>query len=347
MSGYQFRKGNFKEAFRYLHTYNTLKDSTNKNLSLLRESDINHLIDTYEHQQQLDQVASENRLNRIYLITAIIVFLSVAAVILLVVRNWLRSRRDVVRVQELNRQINEQNLILNNTLEELKHSINEKDRILHSVAHDLRNPLGGISSLAGLMLEDAITDDQREQINLVKQTAVNALELINEILEVTNITPARTNMEKADMNVEVNNSVSLLQFKASDKNQSITVELPDEPVYLYINREKIWRVISNLISNAIKFSPINSAIKVSLTTFSDHVQLAVEDDGIGIPEKYRAQLFNMFTDAKRPGTAGERSFGLGLSISKQIVEQFHGRIWFESKAEGGTIFYVSLPLSEN
>jgi two-component system, OmpR family, sensor histidine kinase VicK len=114
---------------------------------------------------------------------------------------------------------------------------------------------------------------------------------------------------------------------------------------LYISREKIWRVISNLISNAIKFSPSGASIIVRITEKDDQVIIAVEDNGIGIPENLRDQVFNMFTTAQRPGTGGERSFGLGLSICKQIMDLFHGKIWFENKKEGGTIFFISLPIA--
>ena len=345
MSGYEFRRGNLKDAYGYLHTYNKLKDSTNKKLSLLRESDVNRLIDTYEHEQQIDEITANNRFKRIYLLAALIVSILSLLVIWLVVRNWRRSKKDIVRVNQLNRQINEQNVTLNKAFEELQVSSNEKDRILHSVAHDLRNPLGGISSLADLILEEVTEDELREQIGLIKETSVNALDLINEILEVTNITPARTNLEPVDMNALVANCVSLLRFKATEKNQELNLLLPEQKVMLRTNREKIWRVISNLIINAIKFSPDGAPVTVALTAADDHIQISVEDNGVGVPEKYRDQIFNMFTSARRPGTAGEKSFGLGLSICKQIIEQFHGKIWFESRQQGGTIFYISLPVS--
>jgi two-component system sensor histidine kinase VicK len=91
-------------------------------------------------------------------------------------------------VNILNQQINEQNLCLENALNDLNNSSQEKDRILRTVAHDLRNPIGGIASLNGTMMaDDEYTEDQKELINLVKETSVNSLELINEILEATNI----------------------------------------------------------------------------------------------------------------------------------------------------------------
>ncbi len=111
-----------------------------------------------------------------------------------------------------------------------------------------------------------------------------------------------------------------------------------------VNREKLWRVVSNLIANAIKFSPTGAIIRVSLQEETDHVRITVEDHGIGIPQEIGSKIFDMFTEAKRVGTGGEESFGLGLAIAKQIVDAHGGKIWFDSKPGNGTTFFVELPL---
>ena len=116
----------------------------------------------------------------------------------------------------------------------------------------------------------------------------------------------------------------------------------DAPEEILISREKIWRVISNLISNAIKFSAKGSVISVSIKDLKSDVEIAVKDQGIGIPEGMQTKVFNMFTEAKRPGTAGEKSFGMGLSISKQIIDNHDGKIWLESKSGKGSTFYIRL-----
>lgn len=110
------------------------------------------------------------------------------------------------------------------------------------------------------------------------------------------------------------------------------------------SREKLWRVVSNLMANAIKFSPEGAVIEVSLENRGQYARIAVRDHGIGIPEGMKDKLFDLFTEAKRPGTAGEQSFGMGLAISRQIVEAHDGRIWLESQPGQGTTFFVELPL---
>lgn len=345
MSGYYLRKGDFPKALSYLQTYHRLNDSNVKKLNLLKESDVNKQIDGYEKQIQIEQLSSNNKFQRIYIFVISVFSLMALIIIFLIYRYWKVSKNDVLKVNALNRQKKEQNIILENTLNELQHNSREKDRILRTVAHDLRNPLGGIAALTALMAEDDYTDEQKEQINLIKETASNALELINELLEATNMQAVALNLELVDINSLVSNSVELLRFKAAEKEQRIFLEPLNRDQELYISREKIWRVISNLVSNAIKFSPAGASIFVRVTEDAEHIIIAVEDNGIGIPEDLRDQVFHMFTPAQRPGTSGEKSFGLGLSICRQIIEKFQGKIWFESKVQGGTVFFISLPIT--
>ncbi|MDB5109730.1 MAG: walK 3 [Mucilaginibacter sp.] len=345
MSEYYLHKKDPAKAYQYLQTYNRLKDSNIKKLNLLRESNINKQFDSYEKQSQIDSLKNYNKLQSEYLYAAIICALMALIIIFLIFKNWNRSKKDIQIVNTLNQQINDQNKVLENALNEIKSNSREKDRILRTVAHDLRNPLGGIASLTAIMVEDECTDEQKEQINLIRETSINALELINEILEAANIASVQLKLELVEVNSLISNSVGLLRFKAAEKSQQIFLQPLNREQELYISREKIWRVISNLISNAIKFSPTGASIFVSITKEPGQVIIAVEDNGIGIPENLKDQVFNMFTSAQRAGTAGEKSFGLGLSICRQIIEKFNGKIWFESKNEGGTIFFISLPAS--
>jgi len=345
MSRYYLRKKEIPTAFNYLETYNTIKDSNIKKLNLLKQSDVTKQLDNFEKQEQIDKLNNENKFQQIYILTISVAAVMILLIVLLVYRNWKRSKKDVLKVNVLNRQINEQNIVLEDALNEIRNNSQEKDRILRAVAHDLRNPLGGIASITTMLANDELTDEQKGLINLVKDTSFNTLELINEILEATNEALV-LNLELVDVNTLVSNSVGVLHFKAAEKGQQIFFKPLDKQLELYISREKIGRVISNLISNAIKFSPTGASITVNVTEGTGQLVIAVEDDGIGIPQNMRDQVFNMFTTAQRPGTAGEKSFGLGLSICRQIMEKFDGKIWFESKKDGGTIFFISLPIAE-
>ncbi|OYW79022.1 MAG: hypothetical protein B7Z27_06350, partial [Sphingobacteriia bacterium 32-37-4] len=109
-------------------------------------------------------------------------------------------------------------------------------------------------------------------------------------------------------------------------------------------KDKIDRVISNLVTNAIKFSKPASIVHVSLQSNDGYAEIIVKDNGIGIPEYLQGKIFDLFTTAKRKGTAGEKSYGLGLAICKKIVEVHEGFIHVESKEGVGSSFIVKLPL---
>ena len=342
MSAYYVQNKDYAQSLDYYKSYSELKDSLSKVDLYIKETDINQQLANYDKQYQIQALKDNNKLEKIFLYVAVLVGIMALVILLLVFRNWGRSKRDVKAISELNEQINSQKNDLEATLEELKTNSQEKDRILRTVAHDLRNPIGGIVSLTNVMLEDGYTDEQKELINLVNSTSSNTLELINEILEATNHKIGKSNKELVDINSLVSNSVEIMNFKAAEKDQKLVTELLDAPAMLLVSRERVWRVISNLISNAIKFSPNGASIMVKLISNDREVKLCVSDDGIGIPDNIKNDVFNIFTDAKRPGTAGEKSFGLGLSICQQIIENHNGKIWFESENHKGTTFFVTL-----
>ncbi|HVW96743.1 MAG TPA: ATP-binding protein [Mucilaginibacter sp.] len=341
MAKYYYNRKESALALTYLKEYDKLTDSIVIKEKHLKEADVSEQINRLEKTYELDVLQKNNQSQKVLLKVAIIFAVLFFVILFLVYSNWQRSKKNIKKLDDLNSQINEQNQSLSSALTELKISSQEKDRILRTVAHDLRNPIGGISSLTGLMLAEAQTDEQKESIALIKETSDNSINLINEILEATNNKKVEQPKEPSDINPIIANSVELLKFKAAEKNQQIETELFEEPILLQLNREKIWRVISNLISNAIKFSPPGSKIKVKTVLADREVRVIVEDNGIGIPDNINEKVFNMFTDAKRPGTSGEKSFGLGLSICRQIIEDHDGKIWFEPNPTGGTIFIVS------
>jgi len=343
MSDYYTYKKDYANALQYFRKYTILNDSLVQQSISLKEVDVNQQLANYDKQYQIQNLRDDNKAQLIYLYLAVLCTIMAVVILVLVYRNWKRSKHDVTVVNELNKQINSQKTDLENTLKDLKVSSEEKDRILRTVAHDLRNPIGGIASLTNAMLEDDFTEDQKMLIELVNSTSYNSLELINEILEATNAANTNLNKEPVEINSLVSNSVEILSFKAAEKDQHIVTELLTKPKEILISQEKIWRVISNLISNAIKFSPNHASIKVKVADENNEVKISVSDSGIGIPDDIKDQVFNIFTNAKRPGTAGEKSFGLGLSICQQIVGDHNGKIWFESNNDIGTTFYVSLP----
>jgi signal transduction histidine kinase len=331
---YADRKHDLADAYRYSKQYFALRDSMAETNKGLINADMDEAFNHNEAQYKLSLLNADDRLKTVYLAAIVMVSLMGFTLLLFVLRNLKNSRK-------LNRQIIEQNRQMQNTLVALEQSQADNTRMMQIVAHDLRNPIGGMTSAAALMLEDhGRRKDDLEMLELIKTSGESALELVSDLLQV----PAKTgelNKELVDLQRLLLDCVGLLQFKARDKGQRI--ELQAQPATIPVNREKIWRVVSNLIANAVKFSPAATQIVVRLEKIAPHVLITVEDQGIGIPVEMQDKIFDLFTDAKRPGTAGEQPFGMGLAISKQIIEAHEGIIWFESKEGKGTNFFVQLP----
>ena len=174
----------------------------------------------------------------------------------------------------------------------------------------------------------------------MSRTGNSALELITDLLHVqTSSGP----LQGAELDLEelLQYCVTLLQHKASEKQQQIVLQVL--PAKILGDREKLWRVFSNLIGNAIKFSGEKALIIIRMEVKEYDIVVSVEDHGIGIPPELHENIFDLSGKAKRKGTAGEASFGLGLVITKQIVELHNGKIWFATAQGSGTTFYVQLP----
>jgi len=278
--------------------------------------------------QQVKSLETRSRYQTALLILAVIVCLLAIAVMLIIRQNLKRTKR--------------LNVQMTKTLDALEQSQADNTRMMKIAAHDLRNPIGGMYSIAGLLLDEPDrSDNDRMMLELIKTSAGNSLELVSDLLQVQFKTE-ELKKDPVDIGEMLNYCVSLLLNKAEAKGQQINLQA--QPFTLSVSREKLWRVISNLITNAIKFSPSGAVIDVKMDHDAQSVRIAVNDHGIGIPPEMKDKIFDMFTEAKRSGTAGEQSFGLGLAISKQIVEAHRGKIWFESKQGNGTTFFIDLPI---
>ena len=228
---------------------------------------------------------------------------------------------------------------------ELTKNKEERDRILNVVAHDLRSPLSGISGISKMMLaDDKVVEDNKEMFRLIEQSAESTLRLISDLMHTNINSVEQYQFQDIELNKLVHQILQLLVFTAKEKNIIIEANIAKQKIELKADKDKIDRVISNLVTNAIKFSKPGSIVHVSLHANHDFAEIIVKDNGIGIPEYLQGKIFDLFTTAKRKGTAGEKSYGLGLAICKKIIDVHEGFIHVESKEGLGSSFIVKLPL---
>ncbi|HTG56170.1 MAG TPA: HAMP domain-containing sensor histidine kinase, partial [Niabella sp.] len=329
---FDFYEGaDYKQAAYYARLSLTLADQQ-------REQENASGVDYMGYAIQESQLASAQRHlsdQRKLLVVGVMALLMVIIILVLIRRNLLKSRY-------FNQQLVLKNRDLNDTLSALEHSHKENTRILRVVAHDLRSPVGAIYSLAGIMLSNPDRrQDDIEILDLIRTSGANALQLVDDLLQVQFKTE-NIAKELLDISEVLKYCVTILKPWAEAKKQELVLHVL--PLEIPANREQLWRVISNLITNAIKFSPESAHIEIITEKAAGKVYIKVIDNGIGIPAKLESGLFELYSPSKREGTAGEKTYGMGLAISKQIVEGHGGRLWFEPNNPRGSIFIVELPL---
>ena len=227
---------------------------------------------------------------------------------------------------------------------------NKKNATLNILSHDLAGPLGSIQNLSALLSRKTTLLEDKEVnqwISLIEKISKKSIRLIQEFVKQEFLESAGAAMVKKRTDLSVGITTMLEEYQQSEKEMGITFRFVSsgEPVFAEIDEAKFMQAISNLVSNAIKFTPDGGTITLNLEEKEKTILVTVSDTGIGIPEKFHAALFDKFNDARRTGLKGEPSVGLGMSIIKTIVNWHEGRIWFDSEENKGTTFYIELPKS--
>jgi len=286
--------------------------------------------------QQLQSVRSKSKYQWGFLALAITVCLMTIIIIIILWRDWKNSQRttEALRLQFKHTE---------STMQQLDHMNKDYARLIKIVAHDLRNPIGAIGSLTSLIRPDAMAKDDKEILELIKGSSKNCLELINELMKTDFTHQQSIVKEEIDLNELLHQCVLLLGFRAKEKDQLLLLHTAIRGL-IKADKEKLLRVLNNIVSNAMKFSESDSTIQISSIQSDNEIIIHVKDTGMGIPLDLQDNIFDPFTTSKRTGTGGEQPFGLGLYISKQIIEAHGGKIWFETETNAGTTFYISIPV---
>lgn len=249
---------------------------------------------------------------------------------------------------------------------QLQNVIKARDKYLGMAVHDFRNPLGGINNVCSILLDGDIgplNNEQREFIELVRGSSEHLLDVVNDMLDFSSIESGKLelNFEYTDITGLLRQSVAFNAPYARKKNITLYLSDPNNPGFsVSIDKKKIMQVLDNLISNAVKFSNRDTAVRVSMALPEDRppdtqqqpeegpqkqvLRISVRDEGQGIAQEELQYLFNPFERLGVTATEGEKSSGLGLAICKKIVEGHGGRIWVESSKGKGSVFSFTLPV---
>jgi len=232
--------------------------------------------------------------------------------------------------------------------EQLRRFNDLKDEFVSMASHELRTPLSIIIGAVKLVLDQIpgkIVPEQKE----VLETAMNNLgrltRIVDALLDISKIESGKIELHKTNIDIRglIEETVGECRRQAEEKGIRLGFRVPEQPLDLCIDGDKIKQVLMNLISNGLKFTPAGGSIKVECKAEQKEVQLSVSDTGCGIAEQDMPRLFEKFAQFGRKVGPGEKGTGLGLAISRGIVELHKGRIWAKSQQGKGTLFTFALP----
>ena len=231
--------------------------------------------------------------------------------------------------------------------QQAQRAIAARQDVLSFVSHDLRNPLMGILLTTETLLRAPRGKERRKgwsQIERVRRAAEQMRHMINDLLDVASIDAGRLTIGAADHEIDClfDDSLSILGPLAAAKGVALGYERPTSVLAARCDRDRVLQVLSNVIGNAIKFTPQGGSVTVSARPSDGKVLLAVRDTGPGISPSVRPHIFERFWQADETAHHGR---GLGLFIAKGLVEAQGGAIWVDSPATGGATFSFTLPLA--
>jgi len=244
-------------------------------------------------------------------------------------------------------------------LGQLAHSFNQmaesleqvekiRRQLIADVSHELRTPLTAIQgSMEGLL--DGVLPAVPETYQLIHEEAGRLARLVDDLQELSRVEAGASPLDLKPSRVEdlILTTINRLANQAVKKKIDLKADLPKDLPLVSLDEARITQVLTNLVSNALQYTPEGGEIRISARHIKSEVQISIKDSGIGIPAEHIAHLFIRFyrVDKSRSRQAGGGS-GIGLTIARHIVETHHGRIWVESPGAGqGSTFFFTLPIS--
>lgn len=259
------------------------------------------------------------------------------------------------QLEEVNRQLNDSNRELNEANAKLRELSEMKEEFLALTTHDLRSPLTVISGVISFFTSGRLGDLSPEQKNMVAMMERNAqslIELVNDLLDASKLESGTMRLDLASINLRtlVDELCETMEPLAREKGIALEVRLPPGVPPVRADRTKFRRILVNLLSNAVKFTGKGGTVEVRAALVEEEenrVRISISDTGVGIAPEDVERLFDKYEQARSRATRGEKGTGLGLYITKQLVELHGGEIEVKSEMGKGSTFSFTLPAAED
>ena len=268
-------------------------------------------------------------------------------------RNVSSRKANDQKIRDLNSKLIEANRIISIERERARHKITVleelnklKSEFISNVSHELRTPLASIVGFAETILSDTDLPEKttREFVDIILTEGRRLAKLINDLLDFSKLDSGEEELHKSSVNLvnTLNEVLSTFEKLIGDKGIILSKDYPAEGLIVNVDKERIVKVFSNLISNAVKFTGIGGRINLIMRDYGKEVEFAISDTGVGISEKELPNLFQKFSKVQKPGQQIGGA-GFGLVTVKQIVDLHKGFIKVKSETNKGTTFIIRLP----
>ena len=234
-------------------------------------------------------------------------------------------------------------LRIKNQYDELEKILHLREELSNMVIHDMSSPITLIQ-LHTALLEEQLTDPkQREHLEMIQVAADRLDSFTNDMLMMAKLehSKLRVNLSEVEINEVILNAEKHFSIMAKSKGIDLKLELPEQPLKLFLDQHLFSRVVANLLTNAIQYSPPQSKVVLRLQNMNKHLKLQIIDEGVGIPEIDRERIFNKFevVELKKKGI---KQIGLGLTFCKMVVDAHGGKIYAQENQPHGSIFTVEI-----
>ena len=234
-------------------------------------------------------------------------------------------------------------------ISERKHMDRVKSEFVSTVSHELRTPLTSIKGALGMINSGVLgqlPDKAKRMVELAHNNTERLILLVNDLLDMEKIQAGKINlkMEKVNLTALVKESIAMNQTYASNLKVSLALEGSLHDFFVMADSSRMMQVMANLISNAAKYSPPDDVVRIKVVADDDFVKVSVSDNGTGIPPEYHSRIFQKFSQLDASDSRQKGGTGLGLNITKAIVEHHGGRIDFFSEVNKGATFFFKIPV---